>query len=222
MGVEYIRTTRSADYLRPGSNIILYDDMEDLLKWDVSGYPVAGTVTKEPTATYNKNYGLRIATRATTPAINDYTAATRSIANITNNEITIELFFRLITTAANAKFDIRYDSFYNGLAITTGLRIDGSTNYIWLMNEGGGYVQTTLQIPTLSANYWHRLSVSFNLLTNTYIKAKINAINYNLTNYRYFIESGFDIEQTTIMLLMGTKAAAQATIDIDDCLIYTT
>jgi len=106
MGEEYKRTVQTYGFIPFSKDIILWDDIEGVLKWTGEGNAGDWVVDRISSVdgVMDGVYGLRLQTRVTTPAIDDWARATRKIGLRKWYVVRVSFNFRLPNTEVSWRF----------------------------------------------------------------------------------------------------------------------
>jgi len=106
MGLEGLRVVKPVGAIPISPDVIFYDDMEGQLNWRGAGTGADWVVDRFGAvgAQVMGNYGLRMMTRATTPAVGDSVTAFRDVSLRQQKKVYLGFFFRLPTIGTISRF----------------------------------------------------------------------------------------------------------------------
>jgi len=219
VGKPYIRQVEVIGLVEKLGTVILFDDIEDLLKWSGAGVGTDWTVAKSTAMAFNGSASLYIQTKATTPAAGDYAWAYRNIYLPGAKKMSLELFWRL--TSATLMGEIEYRLFYYDSA----MRHEAKLIYLppeekWQYQDSAGSRQ---DIPggaqKLHHDTWHRAKMIVDFEKDEYVILISDALVLDLSGLTLKTVADTTGQVLQIGLLVRTKTAAQADIYFDDIFV---
>jgi len=155
-------------------SLILYDDLEGLLKWTAEGTGADYAVELSETDCFYGNKSLHLKTRVTDPAANDYTRASRTIPVPSTNFIEASFLFKLSDNSDTSYFDFKIDFEYNLQRIQAGISYRGSSDIWAYINSAGSTVNLTGSDIPVTEDCWHRVKLRINVATGYYDKLTVD------------------------------------------------
>lgn len=222
MGEEYKRDITVIATIPRLGPIELYDDMEDLLKWEMSGTGVDYAVTKDAALSYNQDAALKLVTRPADCAEGDTVMAYRSLFQMPPGKRRMELIWQSPDMSLIKYLAI--DSYnYDGVNINAaGLRY-GTVLKSWSrLGEAGAFVPLEGSgQDLLGDSVWHRLVMEYDRSNHKYIRMISDNMEMDLSEWgSYRTLSGNEVEHL-VEIAIFTAGAAQATAYIDDVMVKT-
>lgn len=180
MGKPYTRIFSISSLMASRFPILLFDDFETLLKWDIAG---PGTPVASLCATNAFNGAKSLSIKTTTPgaAIDDVAETTRTFPMTPVLLLEFNCFFNIL--AANKFKTIRiYTLFYNGTNRHECVIEYNVTSTKWQYTDSTGAL-TDIPGATVEVheNSWHRFAASFDLKNNKYRSFTIDHLKYDLS-----------------------------------------
>lgn len=178
MGREYVREITAKGSLGKSTGILLFDDGEGTDVWEEEGTGADFVVDTDTSACYSASNGLRLKTRATNPAENDYVTATRKIVTPPSKLILAECKIRL-PDVSNVKY-LNFDLSYADLdeVITAGFMLDVANEKSKFYNSAGSYAEHSFGATVLYYdNYWYLVRMGIDFSGRTYKDCSINMLS---------------------------------------------
>lgn len=219
MPKEYIRQVMIIGSIPRLGQVIVFDDMEDLIKWTKDGNTGDFDVTKDTGKAYNGDASLKIETRATSPADGDWCLAERFCYLQIGKRYSIEFLFMTLNTTnvQYVEFDGRWQdgaTFHDPY-----IRYDAQANK-WQYRDSA---QAWQDIPggsqNLASNCWHRVKLVVDRDLKQYISFNCNALEVNLAGISYYSLPSALTEAFDPRIRLENNGAAQAILYVDDVLI---
>lgn len=221
MGEEYKRDISIVGMIPTLGPIVLFDDMEGLLKWDKDGTGTGYDVTKDDTVAYYGNSCLKMVTRAATPGVNDQVQAKRRLYQMPPGRYRVEMIFMCPDWSKVGKIEVYSQAWTAVGTWVAAMQYDGSTNK-WMYNDSGGEFA---EVPGGSqnlkcANAWHRMAFEYDRIKGEYIRLTSDSLEIDLRGVGMYTDGGA-AEEHRIWIIGYTAIAAQATLYLDNVLVKT-
>lgn len=219
MGEEFIRRIMVLGLVPSLGPVILYDDMESLLKWTKSGTGGDDLLEASGTVAYNGAKSLHAKTRATNPAADDKITAQRRVFARPGKRYRLECLFQGKTWAY-----IKFLSFRV-------LIYDGATehhiNMRWT-NDGDKWqyqsaVAAWTDIPDgsqvfLSAS-WHRMAVEFDQAALKITRFVCDSMELDLTDVVYYSGALGGAQYADVQVEVQAVGTDPPEVFVDDLLL---
>jgi len=182
MGKEYTRKIEIINAMTPYGNILLYDNMEDLLKWTGEGEGADWAATRAQNQVFNGNYSLDLITKATNPAANDWVSAYRLFPPRFDCGFSVQGIGCLRTPAntLDATFSLIFD---NGITqLRAGFQIDPVNSKIKYLSAANTYLDIPNPDFIVYNDYWFYFKLNVNFKNKEYINLTINHVEHDLAN----------------------------------------
>lgn len=206
--------------------VMLFDDFENApLDWQPDG-GVDGDFVVERVTTKKRDgaASMRIATPTTTPAEDDYVAASRYIG-MTGNLGILETTADIVAHAdpVTFQFDLDFNIYTNGIRYNAVLRWSG-TNWQY-RNSSGDFVNMTgltyfgYGQSTSGYDYWINLSIKLDLSQKKYLTASVNENLFDLERAPIWYSPVAGINYMQFKAVLTTLENAQKEMWIDNAQI---
>jgi len=161
--------------------VLLFDDIEDLLKWTISGDGADYAGTKDTSVAFNKDASLKLITKATTPAVGDKVTALRDMPVPSSKRIEVTCFFRFDVQADTdlVQFELTY--FDNTNQHVVRLVYDPVGEKWRYYNSSASTVDVTGGAQALLAGSFHRLRFIVDFSTDEYILLECDDLTVDMT-----------------------------------------
>lgn len=219
MGAEYKRLSQIIGNVASLGPVLLYDDIEDTLKWAKSGTGADYTVEKSTTYPYVRTYGLHLKTKTTTPAENDYVKAQRSFPPRPELKLHLE-FFLLPVNKTNCKL-LKMLIEYDDLTYLHSIQLSyTNSNDTWTyMDSEGGETTIIANACEPMDDSWHRVVIEADLSTYKLIKFQFDSVTYDLSTASYYIEDSGAESFATIYFWLTSTGDGEAEYYFDSILL---
>jgi hypothetical protein len=185
MGKPYERNINVLSYPTYFGNILCYDNFEDLLKWEKTGTGADYICEKFNTLAYNGSYSLRLKTRATNPAANDYVQAKRQLTIRASKQLLISLNVNAYQPDGLKYIEVLYSFSDQLLLYEVNLRYSAADGLLYISTPDGSAEVISTSALSFASGAWANITLIFNLAT-----AKWKTI--------YFASSKFDVSAYSI------------------------
>jgi len=200
--------------------ILVHDTFEVSSLWNGTGTGLDYSVARDAAAAYFNAYGIRLQTKITTPAADDFVKMDRDYAISNKNLLKVSALFRIVNPAAEVKeFVISANHQIGDLLGIARFRYMVSTGIWYYYDAAGSYVEF-LANSNLAENHWHRLSLVTNTTAGKYgimvvdaTKKDLSAIPINIS-YNPGQPDSFNVSLTLI-----AAGATQCIADIDNIIV---
>lgn len=198
--------------------IIFHDDCEGTFLWRSDGTGADWTGDYDATIAFVGSHSLRLQTKTTDPAIDDYVKLTKNLWAPPHKRVTLTLCFFRQTGTNSDIFAMLY--WYDGTnahcAAIKFLTAGAAVQYL----DSGAIYQT---IPgwkwnTGVVHSWNFLSYSLNLVKNQYAEVTVNHQTMSLAGTSYALSENATPPYLELHLMLETKAANQAGCRMDQIL----
>jgi len=219
MGEEYIRRVMVLGEVPSLGPVIVFDDIEDLLKW-AKGEGVGDSVfEKDITYAYNGSACLHMKTRTTDAAALDQIDAHRFVAERPGRRYRYEIFWRFPDRAKT--LEVWFDSEIVGAGniYRAGVQYLPNAN-VWAYQDAGGtFVQVPGSAQKLEPLGWHRLTFEFDLSKEKYIKMVSDGLEIDMKDLALYSVSSDLGHYMKVFVRLVTSGAAAAEMYFDDVLV---
>lgn len=157
MGEEYIRRIMVLGEVPSLGPVMMFDNMEDLLKWTKSGTGGDDLLEKSATVAFNGSASLHIKTRVTNAAADDLVKASRNFYQRPGQRYSLESIFMVAVNANCKVVDFEFSIMDGVTRHYPGVRYD-PVNGKWQYRTGAtAYSDVPGGAHDLAENRWHRL-----------------------------------------------------------------
>jgi len=219
MGKPYVEQVEVIGLVEKLGRVILFDDIEDLLKWRGIGTGTDWTVAKSTTEAMNGAASLYVQTKATTPAIGDYAQGYRNIYLPGAKKMSLELFWLLTsdTLVSDIHFHlVYYDSTKRHTAALRYLPPEQK----WMYRDSGAVFRDAPGgAQKLHTRTWHRVKIVIDYEKDEYVKLVSDALVIDLSGLKIETVSDTTGQVLQIGLRVITETAAQADAYFDDVFV---
>lgn len=187
MGFPYRRQSTVDGLLGFGPSIILYDDMDDVLKWTNEGNGAA-TLAKDQGEVYTGDYSLKATSEVPDQSMGDSAGASRNIIIRPGGSNRLYQLFRV--DQANEKFMLEWKIEYisDGKLYTASLTYFTLTHTWSYLDAGGSYVNVSGVTHPLALQKWHFFELNINTRTHEFISFTIDNVKVSMANIKYKTE----------------------------------
>lgn len=219
MGDEYIRRIMVLGEVPSLGPVMLFDDMEDLLKWTKGGTGGDSVLEKSTTVAFNKLASLHIKTRATNPVIGDEEYGYRRVYQRPGKRYRLECLFRFVskTLVDSVTFEAR---------IFDGTLLHGIGVKFYPPEEKWAYrtgLATYTDFPgggqDLHPDSWHRCSVEFDQASKKITRFVCDNLELSGLSLSYYTAADPSGLRLALYLSVKTETGAAAEIYVDDLLL---
>jgi len=219
MGEEYIRRIMVLGSVPSLGPVILFDDIEGLLKWVASGTGTGYVVEKLTTAAYNGSACLHVKTRTVGASADDIVVATRSFFRRPGLRYRVESLFEILVNS-NCKLCDFEVYLYDGTARhAPGVRYD-VVNQKWQYRTG---IATYTDVPGGSQNLegadWHRVLFEFDEARGVLTRLICDGLELSGLNLGYYRSSAVGGVYCLLNLSIGSVSTTPPEAYFDDVLV---
>jgi len=216
MGKPYVRQVEVVGLVEQLGTVLLFDDIEDLLKWEGSGTGTDWVVEKSTIEAFSGNASLHLQTRATTPAIGDYVRVERKFALSTGKKLSVEFRFKYVSATLVDKIVIGF-GFFDGSNYHRGFVFFYPPEQKWGYLKSDG---TVADIPGASQNLhpgaWHRVKLILDFEKDEYVLFQCNDLVIDMSGTAFRVTPSTVPIYTFVTFEVWTETAAQAESYFDD------
>ena len=219
MGEEYVRQILLLGYVPTLGPVVLYDDMEGLLKWTKEDGVGDSVFEKNATVAYNGSYSLHMKTRTTTATAGDLISGYRSTFQRTGGRYRIEFLMRIDASASAASTWVK-------VLIANG--VDGKTWKISYdeVNAKWQYFEKTsglIDIPgggqSLVADQFHRVMFEIDENKREYISFTCDGLYVDMRGFLCDVVAGAAPVNMKVSFGLVAGAAPPGELYIEDVLV---
>jgi len=216
MGKPYVRQVEVVGLVERLGTIILFDDFEDLFKWDTSGTGTDWIAEKSTLVAYNGDASLHLKTKATTPTAGDKVRAARATYVPIGKKVSLECFFRF-ETQTNEDYLCWVMRFYDGSIMHEGMiRYLPPENKWQYLNSANVWTDVPGGAQTLREARFHRLKWMIDFDKNEYVMLQSDDLIIDLTGTKSRTVTSTVESYLAAMLEISAETAAQAEAYMDD------
>jgi len=218
MGNEDIRKVFVEGNLPVGGDIIMFDDMEGQLNWVGSGIGTDWVVDRygDVNCQFRGNYGLRMMTRATTPAADDWVIAYRAIHFRKNQVVRLVYWMRYVSDTLVRRVG-NYLDYFTG---TTRYMLDVAYNPSLKRWQYYNSVDVWTDVPggaqELYGDAWHRVSLTWFPLSPRKVYLECDELSIGPLDFNVYSASSTTRRHIGVGFSVYTSSAARATVYFDD------
>lgn len=219
MGEEYLRQVLIMGLVPVLGPVVVYDDMEDLLKWTKGGTGGDDSLALDAALAYNDNKSLQLKTRATAGVEDDFVTATRSVIQRPGERYAVELLWRFDVTARLKGFSVEM-VLYDGVEYhRCGVKYD-MDNGIWMYSDGlTSWANIIGSDQAAAASAWHRLRFEFDKSRAKMITIVADGLEIDLTEYTYFSATSSTSSEAQLIIRVTAKTTTEPSVNIDDVMV---
>jgi len=218
VGKPYVRQVEVVGLVEQLGTVLLFDDLEDLFKWEGWGTGADYVVEKNTVLAFSGNACLHIKTRATTPAAGDFVAARRFFAISIGKKLSVEFRFYFPNPDLIDRIGIGF-GFFDGSYYHRGDVYYCPPEKIWRYMTPDG---TLADIPGGSQNLrekaWHRAKLILDFEKDEYVSLQCNDLIVDMKGIKSYTEANPAGSATLIVFYVWTETAAPAECYFDDIL----
>lgn len=199
--------------------ILFQDDCEGVFLWKSQGSGADWTADYDETIAYVGAHSLRLVTKSTDPAIDDYVAAHKNLWVPPYRMLTfIFCFYRSAGTNSDLIASFKW---YDGAnAHAAALKFLTSGSAIHYLDSGATYKTVTdWKWNTGTVKRWNFCSLTLNLANNEYAQLTVNHQVKSLAGTGYAVTEDPTLAYLDLWFSLETRAANQAGCRIDQILL---
>jgi len=219
MGKPYIRQVEVIGLVERLGRVLLFDDLEDLFKFDSAGTGTDWVVEKSTTVAFDKNASLHMITKATSPAAGDYVIAWRRFPVPYGKKISLECLFRFETLTNEDKVIFMLEWYSETGFIRAMVRYD-PIEQKWSYEASDG---TFKDVPNgsqkLHNETFHRMRLIADFDKMEYIYLQCNDLLIDMSGIGMYYAAGAYTSRIAVKFRVNAETAARAEIYIDDVLV---
>lgn len=233
MGKDGIVTTATYGLIPSHGDIIMFDDIEGSFNWTGSGTGADWSVSTYTSYTYRGAYTLKILTRITLPAINDYVQAIRKLHVPLTRKVAVSFYFYISDDFAPLKELSTFLTRYSGTTkFEAGIRYDVQNTRWQYLDPTASWSNIPGMTQNLMEGAWHHLTMEAELfptglpgvVTAFYTRFECNDIYYDMRKniLKMNTEASVTKEHLEVKVKITTNTAAQSRAFFDDILVRQT
>lgn len=209
MGEEFLRRIMVLGSVPSLGPVVLFDDMEDLLKWVETGTGGDSVFEKSATVAYNKAASLHMKSRTTDAAEDDTVTANRYCYARPGNRYRFEVIYTTENVAACKSLDFRIQ-YYDGTNLHDVLVRYNSSLAKWqYMNTGGTFSDFSGGTQQLDQDAWHRVLFEVDLDSGEITRLVSDGLELSGLELGIY-ESASATAQHVVVSMTGTTAGGAA------------
>lgn len=219
MGQEYIRPNLLAANNVFSRHVILIDDFSGNVNWVKDGTGADYNLTYDDSVFYHPSKSMKLVTRATNPAEDDYITANRYLI-LPHAGLFTSRFKIMSDDISLIKYFLTYISVYTSTQqYFAALRYDPNTPTCEYLDSANSFQTISdLAVGTLD-NRWLQLEIILNLICERYHSFRIADVTADLSTVALRNPDANNKPYLYFTFQIYTAGAAQATIYIDDVYI---
>uniref|UniRef100_A0A6H1ZVT7 Uncharacterized protein n=1 Tax=viral metagenome TaxID=1070528 RepID=A0A6H1ZVT7_9ZZZZ len=220
MGIEFKQISPTIGKYPTQSPVLMYDNMETEFSKITTGNGTDWTIARSQTHVNEGAYSLKLQTKTTTPAIDDYIELTYKIPYTSNKNITVEFLCSSLVATQNATISINITE-YTGTTRNVGeMEYNLNTGLTQYKNSMGEIIPTPTQPTKQQSNAWGKFSLHVDLENKQYTNVYANNRKIPLQNTPLLQTTSTAAAIIYVTITLLTTAATQATTYIDNMLIH--
>lgn len=219
MGKEYTREIVVLGEVPTLGPVAMFDNFEGVFKWAITGNLGDFAGTKETTVVYNENASMKLTTRVTNPAINDWVAAERLLFQRPGKRYAIEAIWRPESQQIVGWVIFRFDIHDGAYRHRGGIICDVEGGRWYYIREDDAAIELPNSPRQPAAGAWHRLRLEFDESTGDYIRlvADGQEVDMSALGYRHY--SSISPVKFELHLEIDNVTANPAVVYYDDFLV---
>jgi hypothetical protein len=219
MGMEYIRQIMVLGQVPSLGPVILFDDMEGVLKWTAGGSGAGYAVTRDGTIAYNGSYSLKCVSRVAGAVEGDVVSCYRYIYPRPGERYKLECLFNHVSDADTKM--LRFSVAIDDLAYLwyAEIRYDAINHKLQYLTLAGAWVDVVGGSVNLYATGWHRFSFSFNKASGKYISVTLDGKDISLEGIDMYSTGSGAVYYGQVTIEGTAGASCPANYYIEDILI---
>lgn len=219
MGEEYSRQVMvmgSVPHLGP---IMLFDNMEDYLKWGKANGAGDAVVEKSQTNVYNNDYALHVKTRPTGATEDDVCSGYRILYRRPGKRYRFECLFAPDSSAAAKLFFIKIIIQTGAVTYTIGVAWDEENTTWQYIDSNGNYTNITGGSQNLLADQYSRVMFEWDENAGTYGRFVAGGLELDLSSLSF--QSSVAAQPESLRIDIGIVAGASPPGEcyVDDVLL---
>lgn len=204
----------------PGQErILVYDDMEGVLKWKTDGIVPIGISGKSQTHVYNGNWAYRIGREIYKPNGAIWRSYYRWIARGESDRVKASGLFRKGGVPSAFGYGIELTVVRSGVRRQWGFRYRGATGALYYYNSLGWWWTLWPLLAPGSDDAWHQLGFTVDLESSRYDLLLVDALVFNLSHLFGQTRSVWDGDSLKVGVMVGNQAYGTANVWVDDVLV---
>lgn len=219
MGKEYVRQIMVLGEVPTMGPVVLYDNMEDVFKWTITGNTGDFAGTKDTATMYNGGASMKLLTRVTDAAADDYVQALRTSFQRPGQRYAIECIWRpesaTLISWVTFEFNILDGAYRHQGAIICD--VEGGRWYY--RRSDGGEVELTDLTTGMAHQAWHRLRLEFDESLGKYIKVIADGKEVDMSALAYQKVGNISPVKFEWFVKVVTVTTIAAEVYVDDVLI---
>jgi len=219
MGKPYIRQVEVIGLVERLGRVLLFDDLEDLFKFDSAGTGTDWVVEKNTTGAFDQNASLHLITKATTPTAGDFVSAWRRFPVPYGKKISLECLFRFetLTNEDYVQFNLEW---YSEIGMIRALVRYDPILQKWVYEATDGTIK---DVPNGSQKLhnvtFHRMRLLADFDKMEYISLQCNDLLMDMSGIGLRYSAASYRSRMAVAFKTVAETAARAEIYIDDVLV---
>jgi hypothetical protein len=219
MGEEFIRRVMILGSVPSLGPVVLFDDMEGLLKWAKADGAGDSVIEKSGTVAYNGSYSLHFKSRTTGATAGDVIAAYRKVHQRPGKRYRLELLW-MPDSATGVTFTSFEVQIFDGVNVSlVRLRWDIVLAKWQYWNSAGAWADVTGGAQNLQVNQFHRLAFEWDQNSGKYLGMVSDALEVDLSalDFQQSASAGAQEFDFRVSLIAGSIPPGE--VYLDDVLV---
>ena len=216
MSRDWFGSIPIVDGLGFARGIMVLDDCEGTCTWVISGTGGDDVHEFAVAAAFQGTYGLRLATRATGAAADDYVQAVKVFGFPESGLLVarVKIGSVDVSDVKTARLNLQWSNGVKGYSASVHLMMSaGTAQYL---NSAGTYTAIACLAQTFSDQAWYTLELAVDCIDNEYVGVFFNGTRVDLADIDVY-EAGADTERgAKVGLAVYAVGANQAEIQVDN------
>lgn len=170
MGEENVRRIMVLGEVPTMGPVVMYDNLEDVFKWTITGNAGDFAGTKDTTTVYNGGASMKLLTRITGAQAADYVQGLRTSFQRPGKRYAIECIWRPESATLISWVTFEFNILDGGFRHQGSIICDVEGARWYYRRSDGGEVELPDSPGTPAHQTWHRLRLEFDESTGKYIK----------------------------------------------------
>lgn len=219
MGKEYERQIMVLGEVPSLGPVLLFDDMEGLLKWAQVGDLGDDVFEKSAAVAFNGSASLHIKTRTTNSAEDDETSGQRILFERPGLRYSIECIYQFLVQGDTKGVWFKVEMSDGALRHRIELKFVAISSKWQYRNSGNTFTDVPGGAQGLLEAGWHRIRFEFDQNKKEYIKMVSDGLEVDLTGISYY--TGAEVADRWLDVQVGIIAAAVGPVEgyFDDVLL---
>lgn len=201
-------------------DILLLDDCEGTMTWSISGTGGDDVHEFAAAAAWQGAYGLRLKTRTTLAAQDDYVAAAKLYQYPASGLLVARLRVAPLTAAAIKRIGLLLLIDDGTIIHQASLNLMCSAGTTQHLNSAGTYTAIAAMAMTYLGTQWYTIELAIDCAAKTYLHARLNGIHVDLSAQALYTPGAAAARGAQTGLLVVAAAAAAAEIYADNIVTH--